>query len=97
VDNVPDASKPVSTAQAAAIGLKAPLASPTFTGIVGGVTKSHVGLANVDNTTDAGKPISTAQASVNAAQATANGGFALSLDMGSPLTDFVAAFNAGLV
>lgn len=32
VDNTSDANKPVSTAQAAAIALKAPLASPTFTG-----------------------------------------------------------------
>ena len=39
---------------------KAPLADPTFTGTVSGVTKTHVGLGNVDNTTDAGKPVSTA-------------------------------------
>jgi hypothetical protein len=38
----------------------APIASPTFTGTVGGITKSMVGLANVDNTTDALKPVSTA-------------------------------------
>jgi len=38
---------------------KAPLASPTFTGTVSGITKSMVGLENVDNTTDALKPIST--------------------------------------
>jgi hypothetical protein len=38
----------------------APIASPTFTGTVSGVTKSHVGLGNVDNTTDANKPVSTA-------------------------------------
>jgi hypothetical protein len=37
----------------------APIASPTFTGTVAGVTKAHVGLGNVDNTSDAGKPIST--------------------------------------
>jgi hypothetical protein len=43
-----------------ALGLKAPIASPTFTGTVGGITKSMVGLANVDNTTDANKPVSTA-------------------------------------
>jgi hypothetical protein len=43
-----------------ALDLKAPLASPTFTGTVSGVTKSHVGLGNVDNTTDLNKPISTA-------------------------------------
>jgi hypothetical protein len=39
----------------------APLAGPTFTGTVSGITKSMVGLGNVDNTTDAGKPVSTAQ------------------------------------
>ena len=43
-----------------ALGLKAPLADPTFTGTVNGVTKSHVGLGNVDNTSDANKPVSTA-------------------------------------
>lgn len=43
-----------------ALGAKAPIASPTFTGTVGGITKSMVGLANVDNTTDALKPVSTA-------------------------------------
>lgn len=43
-----------------ALGLKAPLASPTFTGTVSGITKSMVGLGNVDNTSDASKPISTA-------------------------------------
>lgn len=39
---------------------KAPLESPTFTGTVSGVTKTHVGLGNVDNTSDADKPISDA-------------------------------------
>lgn len=43
-----------------ALNAKAPTASPTFTGTVSGVTKTHVGLGNVDNTTDASKPISTA-------------------------------------
>jgi hypothetical protein len=38
----------------------APIANPTFTGTVGGISKSMVGLGNVDNTTDANKPISTA-------------------------------------
>lgn len=41
--------------------LKAPLASPTFTGTVNGITKSMVELGNVDNTKDADKPVSTAQ------------------------------------
>lgn len=39
---------------------KAPINNPTFTGTVGGVTKSMVGLGDVDNTSDANKPISTA-------------------------------------
>ncbi len=39
---------------------KAPLASPTFTGTVAGITKAMVGLGSVDNTSDAGKPVSTA-------------------------------------
>jgi hypothetical protein len=34
IDNTSDANKPVSTAQQAALDLKAPLASPTFTGAV---------------------------------------------------------------
>lgn len=43
-----------------ALAAYAPLASPTFSGTVSGVTKAHVGLASVDNTSDASKPISTA-------------------------------------
>ena len=39
---------------------KAPLASPTFTGTVSGITATMVGLGNVDNTSDANKPVSTA-------------------------------------
>jgi len=61
VDNTSDANKPVSTAAATAIGLKANLASPTFTGTVSGITSTMVGLGNVDNTSDANKPVSTAQ------------------------------------
>jgi len=53
-------------ANAAADALKAPIASPTFTGTVTGVTKAMVGLGSADNTTDALKPISTAQAAANA-------------------------------
>ena len=62
VDNTSDAAKPVSTAQQSALDLKAPLASPAFTGTPTGITKAHVGLGNVDNTSDANKPVSTAQA-----------------------------------
>ena len=42
------------------LGDKAPLANPTFTGTVSGITKSMVGLGNVDNTADAAKPVSLA-------------------------------------
>jgi len=42
------------------LALKANLASPTFTGTVGGVTKTMVGLASADNTSDANKPVSAA-------------------------------------
>jgi hypothetical protein len=41
--------------------LKANSASPTFTGTVGGLTKSMVGLGNVDNTADLSKPVSSSQ------------------------------------
>jgi hypothetical protein len=69
VDNTTDAAKPVSTATQAALDLKAPIANPTFTGTVTGVTKAMVGLGNVDNTTDAAKPVSTAQAAAIALKA----------------------------
>jgi hypothetical protein len=49
-----------STTVTNSLASKAPLASPTFTGTVSGVTKSMVGLGNVDNTSDASKPVSTA-------------------------------------
>jgi hypothetical protein len=61
VDNTADTAKPVSTATQTALDLKAPLASPTFTGTVSGITKTMVGLSNVDNTADSTKPVSTAQ------------------------------------
>ena len=55
-----NASNDAAAALVIAVNLKAPIASPTFTGTVGGITKDMVGLANADNTTDALKPISTA-------------------------------------
>lgn len=71
VDNTSDESKPVSTAQAAAIDLKADAASLTShtnnTANPHAVTKAQVGLGNVDNTSDVNKPVSTAQAAADAA------------------------------
>ena len=54
-----------------ALAAKAPIASPTFTGTVSGVTKTMVGLGSVDNTADASKPVSTAQAAADSAVASA--------------------------
>ena len=51
----------LSTTLTNSIALKAPIASPTFTGTVSGITKSMVGLGSVDNTSDSAKPVSTAQ------------------------------------
>lgn len=42
------------------LDLKANIESPTFTGQVGGIDKTMVGLSNADNTTDLNKPISIA-------------------------------------
>ncbi|MET3134953.1 hypothetical protein AAKU55_005256 [Oxalobacteraceae bacterium GrIS 1.11] len=52
---------PSQNAVATALALKANLASPTFSGPVGGITAAMVGLGNVNNTPDANKPVSTAQ------------------------------------
>jgi len=49
-----------ATFVAGQLDTKAPLASPSFTGTVSGVTKAMVGLGSVDNTSDLSKPISTA-------------------------------------
>lgn len=42
-DNTADSNKPVSTPQQTALNLKAPIASPTFTGTVGGITAAMTG------------------------------------------------------
>ena len=57
-NNSGEASTPTVTVDTTVI---APLASPTFTGTVSGVSKTMVGLGNVDNISDANKPVSTAQ------------------------------------
>ena len=62
VDNTSDPAKPVSTATATALGLKAPLANPTFTGTatfenVSGISKADVGLGSVDNTSEDRKSV----------------------------------------
>lgn len=69
-----------------AIDLKANLASPTFTGTVGGVTAAMVGLGSVNNTSDAAKPVSTAQqTALDAKQATLVSGTNIKTVNGSTL------------
>lgn len=58
---------------AAALAGKAPLASPSFTGTVSGVSKAMVGLGSVDNTSDLSKPVSTATQSALDAKAADSG------------------------
>ena len=73
VNNTSDTAKPISNATklqldtkvstetfSSTIDLLAPIASPTFTGNVRGITKAMVGLNNIDNTSDTAKPISNA-------------------------------------
>jgi len=60
----------ITTATQTALDLKAPLASPTFTGTVSGITSTMVGLGNVDNTSDANKPVSSATATALALKET---------------------------
>ena len=50
------AAQAAGVVNANAIALKAPIASPAFTGTPTGITKTHVGLANVDNVSDALQP-----------------------------------------
>lgn len=91
VDNTSDASKPVSTAQAAAdtaVGNAAAAAlsaHATSTSNPHSVTKAQVGLGNVDNTSDVNKPVSTAQqtaldAKLNLSGGTMTGPIVLSAD-----------------
>ncbi|CAB5218119.1 hypothetical protein UFOVP204_1 [uncultured Caudovirales phage] len=80
----------------ASLGLKADLASPTFTGTVAGITKSMVGLGNVDNTSDANKPVSTAtQTALDAKLALAGGTMTGTLVLsGAPTSNLHAATKA---
>jgi hypothetical protein len=80
----------VTSAIQTQIDSKAPINSPTFTGTVGGITKSMVGLGNVDNTSDANKPVSTAtQTALDAKQATLTNPVT-----GTGTNNEIAAFNS---
>jgi hypothetical protein len=76
-------------ADVTALATKAPLASPTFTGTVQGITAAMVGLGNVTNTSDADKPVSTVQlTALNAKAPLASPTFTgtVALPAGSPTT-----------
>jgi hypothetical protein len=62
------------------LDLKAPLASPAFTGTVTGIDKAMVGLSNVNNTADADKAISTATQTALSAKVDAVTGMGLSAE-----------------
>uniref|UniRef100_UPI0023EC0B90 hypothetical protein n=1 Tax=Daejeonella sp. JGW-45 TaxID=3034148 RepID=UPI0023EC0B90 len=106
VDNTSDLAKPISSATQTALdgkaasadlALKAPLASPTFTGTVSGITAAMVGLGNVNNTADADKPISSAtQAALDGKAASAD--LALKAPLASPtFTGTVSGITATMV
>ena len=86
----------VTSAIQTQLDAKAPIASPTFTGTVSGVSKSMVGLGNVDNTSDANKPVSTAtQTALDAKLALAGGTMTGALTLsGAPTADSHAATKA---
>lgn len=104
VDNTSDAAKPVSTAQQTALNLKANLASPTFTGTVGGITPAMIGL-DPDTATlslPASTTISAFGASLvddaNAAAAIATLGLDADIaTLALPASTTISAFGASLV
>lgn len=97
-DNTSDASKPVSTAQAAAIavvqadidGHEANTSNPHS------VTKTQVGLGNADNTSDANKPISTAtQAALDTKLESVQPGTNVTIDNTDPLNPVINSTGGG--
>jgi hypothetical protein len=74
------------------LGLKAPLANPTFTGTVAGVTKSMVGLGNVDNTSDTNKPVSTATQTALDGKLSLSGGTVTGATTFSDAVDFTGGY-----
>lgn len=76
---------------------KAPLASPTFTGTVSGITSTMVGLGNVDNTTDLGKPVSTAtQTALDGKVTSVVAGTNISVDNTDPKNPIVSSTSTDI-
>lgn len=92
----------------AQLNLKAPLASPTFTGTVSGITATMVGLGSVNNTADTAKPVSTAQqtalalksniaVTVGSSSALAFASDNIQGSVGTPLTGNITASTTGAI
>jgi hypothetical protein len=73
-------SNPAGYITASALTGYAPLNSPTFTGTVGGITKSMVGLGNVDNTADANKSVNYANTAGSASNSDTVDGYHIQVD-----------------
>jgi hypothetical protein len=67
-----------------ALAAKADKASPTFSGIVGGISQSMVGLGNVNNTADSAKPLSNDMITALAAKADSSS-LSLKADKANPV------------
>lgn len=80
---------PYTTTTTKSLALKAPIASPTFTGTVSGITKAMVGLGNVDNTSDATKNSAVATLTNKTIDANGTGNSIVNLE--------VADFAAGVI
>ncbi|MFM1819859.1 MAG: hypothetical protein RLZZ402_218 [Bacteroidota bacterium] len=100
LDLKPSISELATKANTTDLNLKAPIASPNFTGTVTGITATMVGLANVNNTSDVEKPISTSMQSaldlkgnikkVNGVSPDMNGNVAISLSK-----NYTGLYNGG--
>ena len=73
-------SNPAGYITSSALTGYAPLNSPTFTGTVGGITKSMVGLGNVDNTADANKSVNYANTAGSASNSDTVDGYHIQVD-----------------
>ena len=80
LDNKYSTSNPAGYITASALTGYAPLNSPTFTGTVGGITKSMVGLGNVDNTADANKSVNYANTAGSASNSDTVDGYHIQVD-----------------
>ena len=80
LDNKYSTSNPAGYIIASALTGYAPLNSPTFTGTVGGITKSMVGLGNVDNTADANKSVNYANTAGSASNSDTVDGYHIQVD-----------------